>query len=114
MGDRIKTAGVAHQLMPAATSLAFLVNPSDSMRAGTLLRDAQAAAVRLGLQLLVLRASTDAEIEATLLASPVEAGVLVIGADAFLMPRANCSPNFRCAMRCPRFTEPASSPTPAA
>jgi putative ABC transport system substrate-binding protein len=110
-----KRLELAHQLMPAATSLAFLINPSDSSRAETLLRDAQAAAVRLGLQLLVLRASTDAEIEATFAGfAQSKAGVLVIGADAFLMPRANCSPNFRCAMRCPRFMRPASSPTPAA
>jgi putative ABC transport system substrate-binding protein len=79
-----KRLELAHQLMPAATSLAFLVNPSDSMRAGTLLRDAQAAAVRLGLQLLVLRASTDAEIEAAFAGfARLKAGVLVIGADAF-------------------------------
>ncbi len=79
-----KRLELAHQLMPAATSLAFLVNPSDSMRAGTLLRDAQAAAVRLGLQLLVLRASTDAEIEAAFAGfAQLKAGVLVIGADAF-------------------------------
>jgi putative ABC transport system substrate-binding protein len=79
-----KRLELAHQLMPAATSLAFLINPSDSSRAETLLRDAQAAAVRLGLQLLVLRASTDAEIEAAFAGfAQLKAGVLVIGADAF-------------------------------
>jgi putative ABC transport system substrate-binding protein len=79
-----KRLELAHQLMPAATSLAFLINPSDSSRAETLLRDAQAAAVRLGLQLLVLRASTDAEIEAAFAGfARLKAGVLVIGADAF-------------------------------
>ncbi len=79
-----KRLELAHQLMPAATSPAFLINPSDSSRAETLLRDAQAAAVRLGLQLLVLRASTDAEIEAAFAGfAGLKAGVLVIGADAF-------------------------------
>ncbi len=79
-----KRLELAHQLMPAATSLAFLVNPSDSSRAETLLRDAQAAAVRLGLQLLVLRASTEAEIEAAFAGfAQLKDGVLVIGADAF-------------------------------
>jgi putative ABC transport system substrate-binding protein len=79
-----KRLELAHQLMPAATSLAFLINPSDSSRAETLLRDAQAAAVHLGLQLLVLRASTDAEIEAAFAGfAQLKAGVLVIGADAF-------------------------------
>jgi putative tryptophan/tyrosine transport system substrate-binding protein len=78
-----KRLELAHQLMPSATSLAFLVNPTDSTRAETLLRDAQAAAVRLGLQLLVLRASTDAEIDAAFAGfAQLKAGVLVIGADA--------------------------------
>lgn len=78
-----KRLELAHQLMPSATSLAFLVNPTDSTRAETLLRDAQAAAVRLGLQFLVLRASTDAEIDAAFAGfAQLKAGVLVIGADA--------------------------------
>jgi putative ABC transport system substrate-binding protein len=78
-----KRLELAHQLMPSATSLAFLVNPTDSTRAETLLRDAQAAAVRLGLPLLVLRASTDAEIDAAFAGfAQLKAGVLVIGADA--------------------------------
>jgi putative ABC transport system substrate-binding protein len=78
-----KRLELAHELMPSATSLAFLVNPTDSTRAETLLRDAQAAAVRLGLQLLVLRASTDAEIDAAFAGfAQLKAGVLVIGADA--------------------------------
>jgi putative ABC transport system substrate-binding protein len=79
-----KRLELAHQLMPAATSLAFLLNPSDSTRAETLLRDAHAAATPLGLQLHVLRARTEAETEAAFAGfAALKAGVLVIGADAF-------------------------------
>jgi putative ABC transport system substrate-binding protein len=78
-----KRLELARQLMPAATAVAFLVNPSDPSRAETLLRDAQAAAIPLGLQIHVLRAVTDAEIDAALASFPqLKAGVLVIGADA--------------------------------
>jgi putative tryptophan/tyrosine transport system substrate-binding protein len=78
-----KRLELAHQLMPAATSVAFLVNPSDASRAETLTRDAQAAAVPLGLKIHVLPAFTDAEIDAAFGGfAQLKAGVLVIGADA--------------------------------
>ena len=78
-----KRLELARQLMPNAVSVAFLVNPSDPSRADILLKDAQAAAVPLGLQLHVLRASTDTEIDAAFAAfAQLKAGALVIGADA--------------------------------
>ena len=84
-----KRLELAHELMPAATAVAFLVNPSDPPRAETLLKDAQAAAVPLGLRLDVLRAGTDAEIEAVFAGfARLKAGVLVIGADVFFSARS--------------------------
>jgi putative ABC transport system substrate-binding protein len=78
-----KRLELAHELMPGATSIAFLVNPNDASRAATLTQDAQAAAVPLGLKLHVLRAATDAEIDAAFAGfAQLKAGVLVIGADA--------------------------------
>jgi putative tryptophan/tyrosine transport system substrate-binding protein len=78
-----KRLELAHELLPAATAVAFLVNPSDPSRAETLMKDAQAAAVPLGLRLHVLRAGTDAEIDAAFARfAQLKAGVLVIGADA--------------------------------
>jgi putative ABC transport system substrate-binding protein len=79
-----KRLEMAHELMPAATVVALLVNPGDPSRAETLSRDVQAAAMPLGLQLHILRAGTDAEIEAAFVGfAQLKAGVLVIGADAF-------------------------------
>jgi putative tryptophan/tyrosine transport system substrate-binding protein len=84
-----KRLELAHELMPAATAVAFLVDPSDPPRAETLLRDAQAAAVPLGLRLDVLRASTDAEIEAAFAGfARLKASVLVIGAHVFFSARS--------------------------
>jgi putative ABC transport system substrate-binding protein len=78
-----KRLELAHQLMPTATSVAFLVNPRNVSRAETLTRDAQAAAVPLGLKVHVLPAFTDAEIDAAFAGfAQLKAGVLVIGADA--------------------------------
>jgi putative tryptophan/tyrosine transport system substrate-binding protein len=78
-----KRLELARELMPAATAVAFLVNPSDVLRAETLTKDAQAAAGPLGLRLDVLRAATDAEIVAAFAGfAQLKAGVLVIGADA--------------------------------
>jgi putative ABC transport system substrate-binding protein len=78
-----KRLELAHELIPAAASVAFLVNPNDVSRAATLTKDAQAAIVPLGLQLHVLRAGTDAEIDAAFAGfAQLKAGALVIGADA--------------------------------
>jgi putative ABC transport system substrate-binding protein len=78
-----KRLELARELMPAATAVAFLVNPGDVSRAETLTKDAQAAAGPLGLRLDVLRAGTDAEIAAAFARfAELKAGVLVIGADA--------------------------------
>jgi putative ABC transport system substrate-binding protein len=78
-----KRLELARELMPAATAVAFLVNPSNVSRAETLTKDAQAAAGPLGLRLDVLRAGTDAEIAAAFAGfAELKAGVLVIGADA--------------------------------
>lgn len=78
-----KRLELAHQLMPTATSVALLVNPRNISRAETLTRDAQTAAVPLGLKVHVLPAFTDAEIDAAFAGfAQLKAGALVIGADA--------------------------------
>jgi putative ABC transport system substrate-binding protein len=79
-----KRLELAHELMPAATLIALLVNTSDPGRSGRLVEEVQAAAAHLGLQLHILRAGTEAEIEAAFAGfAQLKAGVLVIGSDAF-------------------------------
>jgi putative ABC transport system substrate-binding protein len=56
-----KRIELAHELLPTATNLALLVNPTDPL-ADFEVKGAQTAAVALGLQLHVLRASTEAEL----------------------------------------------------
>jgi putative tryptophan/tyrosine transport system substrate-binding protein len=70
-----------HQLVPTASVMALLVNPT-SPYAETLSRDAQAAARALGLQLHVLHASTERDFD-TVFATLVQLGAraLVMGTD---------------------------------
>jgi putative tryptophan/tyrosine transport system substrate-binding protein len=79
-----KRLELAHELLPAASTMALLVNPNDAGRADVLKIQVQSAAAQLGLQLHFLYAGTEAEIESAFAGfSQSKAGVLVIGADAF-------------------------------
>jgi putative tryptophan/tyrosine transport system substrate-binding protein len=78
-----KRLELLHELVPRATVIALLVNPTSPI-AEAYSRDAQAAARTLGLQLNVLRASTEHEIDTAFTTLvQLRAGGLVIGADAF-------------------------------
>ena len=83
-----KRLELAHQLVPLATIIAALVNPTYP-NTEVELRDLQAAARALGLQLHVLHASAEHDFD-TVFATLVQLrpGALVIGADAFLFSRS--------------------------
>ena len=59
-----KRLELLHELVPKATSVAALVNPTDRARATAISENMQAAARKIGLQPQVLYASTDSEIDA--------------------------------------------------
>ena len=73
-----------HQLVPKATTIGVLVNP-DTPAVGAERTDLQAAALALGLQLIILDVSSDRDIE-TAFATFVQrgAGALLVGTGAFL------------------------------
>jgi putative tryptophan/tyrosine transport system substrate-binding protein len=80
-----KRLELLHELIPTATVVALLVNPtSPTSLAETTTRDTQGAARTLGLELHVLHASTERDIDTafTTLAQR-RAGALVIGPDPF-------------------------------
>ena len=80
-----KQLELLHELVPTATIMALLVNPTSPVLAETQSRDLQAAARTLGLQLHVLHASTESDFDtvfATL--GQLRAGALVIGGEAIL------------------------------
>ena len=83
-----KRLELLHELVPTATIVAALFNPTNP-NAETLSREVQAAARTLGLQLHVLHASTEGDFDmvfATLL--KLNAGALVIGTDPFFNTRS--------------------------
>jgi putative tryptophan/tyrosine transport system substrate-binding protein len=83
-----KRLELLHEVVPSATSMALLVNPTNPSLAEPFSRALQAAARALGLQLHVLHASSEREIEAafeTLV--KMRAGGLVIMPDQLFLAR---------------------------
>jgi putative ABC transport system substrate-binding protein len=83
-----KRLELLHQVIPTATIIALLVNPT-STATETITRDAQAAARALGLQLHVLHASSDRDFDTVFAtAAQLRAGALVISPDTFFTSRS--------------------------
>ena len=79
-----KALEVLHELLPTAKIVALLVNPADPAVAEDQTREAMSAARTLGLELHVLKASTEAQLEAVFAnLSQSQISGLVIGPEAF-------------------------------
>ena len=80
-----KRLGLLHELLPAAARVAVLINPNN---ASSQMIGAQAAAAAIGLQIEVLTASTETDID-TAFASLVQrrAAALLVGSDALFNNR---------------------------
>jgi putative ABC transport system substrate-binding protein len=84
-----KKLELLHELIPSATTLALLVNPTNAVAAEYESRTVQAAARTLGLQIHIVNASTEADFDPVLASLPrLRAGALVIGSDLFFTSRA--------------------------
>jgi len=84
-----KRLELLHEMVPTATTIALLVNPTSSNLAEAQARDLQTAARILGLHIHILSASTDRDFDsvfATLV--QLRAGGLVISSDSFLFSRS--------------------------
>jgi putative tryptophan/tyrosine transport system substrate-binding protein len=82
-GLEAKRLGLLHEMVPKATTIAVLVNPNFS-GAETQLRDVREAATRLGVRLVILRATTESDFDpafATLVQQ--RAGALLVCASPF-------------------------------
>jgi len=87
LGMGAKRLGLLHELIPAANPIGVLINPNFA-DAQTQLRDVEEAAKSLGLQLVVLRARTDLEINVAfqeLVQRRI--GAVLIGSDPFFTTR---------------------------
>lgn len=77
-----KRMELAHQLVPAATIIGLLINPKSPF-AETMTKNSEAAAETLGLELMILRASTEEELDDTFAAVKKHGGALAIAGDTF-------------------------------
>ena len=84
-----KRLQLLHELVPSASVMALLVNPANPIVSETNMKEVQAAARTLGLELHVLNASTDRDFDGVF-AKLIElrVGGLVIGADPFFTSRS--------------------------
>ena len=83
-----KRLELLRQLVPGAARVAVLVNPANATTAETQLREAQAAARAMGLQVQVLNASTSREINSAFASLARERpDALFVGGDGFFFSR---------------------------
>jgi putative tryptophan/tyrosine transport system substrate-binding protein len=83
-----KLLGLLRELVPNAAVVAVLINPT--LRYAEQSSDLQAAARTLGLQLHVLRASTERDIDTAFeTLAGLKANALVVGADSFFLSRSD-------------------------
>src|ERR1700730_69898 len=84
-----KKLELLHELLPSATTLALLVNPTNPIAAENQSRTVAAAARTLGLQVHILHSSTEGDFD-SVFARFAQRGVgaLVIGSDLFFTRRA--------------------------
>jgi putative tryptophan/tyrosine transport system substrate-binding protein len=87
-----KRLGLLHEMVPGMARLAVLVNPANAANAESTVKDVQAAALALGLQIRIFNASTSREIDAAL-ANLVrdQIDALFVGPDPFFQQPA-CAP----------------------
>jgi putative tryptophan/tyrosine transport system substrate-binding protein len=85
-----KCLSLMHELVPAATTIAALVNPANPAVTETEIKDVQAAAALLGIRVVILRASNTSEIDAAFLTLLDErAGGLVVSGEYFFDTQAD-------------------------
>jgi len=83
-----KRLEMLYEMLPSATRFAVLVNPNSPITMKERIEGAQTAAQRLGLELVILKAGTAAEIEAAFMETTERrASALLVADDAYLNSR---------------------------
>jgi ABC-type uncharacterized transport system substrate-binding protein len=83
-----KRLRLLHDLMPKAVRVAVLVNPAHAASAETTSREVQEAAPTMGLQIQILNAATNSEIDAAFASfAPQRPDALFVAGDGFFLSR---------------------------
>jgi len=84
-----KRLELLHELLPDATRIAILVNPNNPGLTRDNIQQSEAALRRLGLEMVVIKAGTESEIESAVVAAVQQhANALSMGNDAYLSSRS--------------------------
>ena len=107
-----KRLELLRELVPAAARVAVLVNPAEAAITETTVRDVQAAARAMGLQIRIVNASNSREIVAAFAMLASERPDAIFVGPALLWSAGACNwPTWRRAMRSPRSIQGGSLPT---
>jgi putative ABC transport system substrate-binding protein len=82
-----KRLELLHELLPKAREIALLVNPSAPLTLQDDIQKAEAAAPRLGFKIIVLKATSEDEIERAFAIAAQQAHAVQLGTDAFFDSR---------------------------
>ena len=97
-----KRLELLHELLPDARRIALLVNPTNPGIAQNVIEQSQVAARRLGLEIVVLKAATEGDIESSVAtAVQQQAAALSIAPDAYLLSRSRQIASFALSHRLP-------------
>ena len=84
-----KRLELLHEILPDATRIAVLVNPNNPGLTRDNIQQSEAAVRRLGLEMVVIKAGTESEIESAVVAAVQQhANALSMGNDAYLSSRS--------------------------
>jgi putative tryptophan/tyrosine transport system substrate-binding protein len=84
-----KRMELLHEVLPGATRIALLVNPNNPGLMQDNIRQSEAAVKRLGIEMVVVKAGNESEIEsAVVTAVQQQANALSVGNDAYLSSRS--------------------------
>ena len=101
-----KRLELLHEVLPGATRIALLVNPNNPGLMKDNIRQTEAAVSRLGLEMVVVKAGSESEIEnAVVTAAQQQASTLSIGNDAYLSTRSRQIASFALRHALPTMTE---------
>jgi putative ABC transport system substrate-binding protein len=101
-----KRMELLHEILPGASRIALLVNPNNPGLMQDNIRLSEAAVRRLGLEMIVIKAGSESEIEnAVLTAVQQQAGALSIGNDAYLSTRSRQIASFALRHALPTMSE---------
>ena len=101
-----KRLELLHEVVPGVARIAVLVNPNNPGLMQDTIRQSEAALRRLGLEMLVVKAGSESEVESAVAAAVrQQANAMSIGADAYLLSRSRQISSFALRHALPTLSE---------